>query len=125
MPIPAELSTELAASVARWPGETLVTNGAGGCASPWSIGRAVRAARRRVDGLPEVFRFHGLLHYLASLLIASGGDMKVVQGRLPQASAKTTLDTYGRLGPDSDESTRAAVVAAFQDRADCLPTSRT
>jgi hypothetical protein len=28
-----------------------------------------------------------------------------------------TLDTYGHLRPDSDESTRAAVAALFQDRA--------
>ena len=35
--------------------------------------------------------------------------MKVVQARLRHASAKTTLDTYGHLWPESDESTRAAI----------------
>lgn len=64
-----------------------------------------------VDGLPAGFRFHDLRHYLASLLIASGADVKVVQARLRHASAKTTLDTYGHLWPDADESTRAAVGA--------------
>ena len=56
---------------------------------------------------PEGFRFHDLRHYLASLLIASGADVKVVQARLRHASAKTTLDTYGHLWPDADESARA------------------
>ena len=48
-------------------------------------------------------------HYLASLLISSGLDVKVVQARLRHASAKTTLDTYGHLWPDSDDSTKAAI----------------
>jgi integrase len=46
-----------------------------------------------VDGLPEGFRFQDLRHYFASLLIASGADVKVVQARVRHASAKTTLDT--------------------------------
>lgn len=50
-------------------------------------------------------------HYFASLLIASGLDVKVVQARLRHASAKTTLDTSGRTGmtphkPRSRPSTR-------------------
>jgi integrase len=45
----------------------------------------------------------------ASLLIGSGLDVKVVQHRLRHGSAKTTLDTYGHLWPDSDDRTRAAV----------------
>ena len=49
-----------------------------------------------MPGLPADFRYHDLRHYLASLLIASGADVKVVQARLRHASAKTTLDTYGR-----------------------------
>ncbi len=39
--------------------------------------------------------------------------MKVVQARLRHASAKTTLDTYSHLWPDSDDSTRAAIEAVF------------
>jgi Phage integrase family len=84
--------------------------------------RAIRSARRKVPGLPEGFRFHDLRHYLASLLIASGADVKVVQARLRHASAKTTLDTYGHLWPDADESTRAAVGAVLAARADWLRT---
>ena len=54
---------------------------------------------------------------LAELLIASGSDVKVVQARLRHASAKTTLDTYGHLWPDADESARAAVGAVLAARA--------
>jgi integrase len=43
-------------------------------------------------------------------------DVKVVQHRLRHASAKTTLDTYGHLWPDSDESTRTAVERVLSAR---------
>jgi integrase len=76
----------------------------------------------KVVGLPEVFRFHDLRHYLASLLIGSGLDVKVVQHRLRHGSAKTTLDADGHLWPDSDESARAAVGVVLAARADCVRT---
>jgi integrase len=57
-----------------------------------------------------------LRHYFASLLIASGADVKTVQARLRHASAVTTLDTYAHLWPDADESTRAAVGAVIAGR---------
>jgi integrase len=70
-----------------------------------------------VAGLPPNFRYHDLRHYFASMLIASGADVKVVQARLRHASAKTPIDVYGHLWPDSDDSTRAAVEAVFAARA--------
>jgi len=39
-----------------------------------------------------------------------------VQARLRHATAQTTLDIYGHLWPDADESTRAAVGAVIADR---------
>jgi integrase len=78
----------------------------------------MRDVRRKVDGLPEQFCFHDLRHYLASLLIASGADIKTVQARMRHASARTTLDTYGRLWPDADESTRSAIGAVIAKRMD-------
>ena len=118
IPIPNELSLELSAAVARGRGLTLVTAEDGRpIAGPWAIERAVRDARAKVEGLPAQFRFHDLRHYFASLLIASGLDVKVVQARLRHASAKTTLDTYGHLWPDKDESSRAAVAAVYAVRA--------
>jgi integrase len=94
-------------------------NGAVVDAAPWAIDRAVRRVRGSV-GLPDGFRFHDLRHFFASLLIASGADVKVVQARLRHASAKTTLDTYGHLWPDADESARAAVGVVLAARADYL-----
>lgn len=67
-----------------------------------------REARATVKDLPEGFRFHDLRHYFASLLISQGLDVKVVQS-LRHSSAKTTLDTYGHMWPDKEESARAAV----------------
>jgi integrase len=97
--------------------------------APRVLDRAFRAARSKVvesHGLEPSFRFHDCRHYFASLLIASGADVKVVPARLRHKSAKTTLDTYGHLWPDSDDSTRAAVdgvIAAKVERvADYLRT---
>lgn len=99
---------------------TVLAHGDGSQVSTWAIERQVRAHRGKVEGLPVDFRFHDLRHYYASLLIASGSDVKVVQHRLRHSSAKTTLDTYGHLWPDSDESTRSAtegVIAAMIKKA--------
>ncbi len=116
VPIPQELALELSAAVARWEGETVVTDEIGRTSSPWALERAVRTARGKVPGLPEGFRYHDLRHYFASLLIASGADVKVVQRRLRHASAMTTLNTYGHMWPDADESARAAVAAVLAAR---------
>ncbi|MCC5581537.1 tyrosine-type recombinase/integrase [Microtetraspora sp. AC03309] len=82
----------------------------------WKLERAKRKARSKVLDLPAGFRFPDLRHYLASLLIASGADVKVVRARLRHASAKTTFDTYSHVWPDSDESTRAAIDAVLVAR---------
>lgn len=108
----------MSASVAEFGGEWIVNDGFGGQASPWSIERAMRTARKKIPCVPADFRFHDLRHYLASLLIADGADVKVVQARLRHASAKTTLDTYSHLWPDADESTRATVGAVLATRMD-------
>jgi integrase len=87
------------------------------------LDRAFRKARGKVAGLPDGFRYHDLRHYFASLLIASGCDVKTVQARLRHKSATTTLNVYGHLWPDKDESTRSAVESVFQDRADSVRTA--
>lgn len=117
IPIARSLALELSRGVSAADERHLVTNsGLLLGASPWALERAFRAARVKVDGLPAGFRYHDLRHYFASLLIASGSDVKEVQARLRHATASTTLDTYGHLWPDRDESTRAAVEAVFVDR---------
>ncbi|WP_460691876.1 site-specific integrase [Mycobacterium intracellulare] len=119
IPIPQDLALLLSASVQKYPGEMMVTNGPGtNRCGPWIIERAIRDVRGGIDGLPEGFSFHDLRHYLASLLIARGCDVKTVQARLRHSSAKTTLDTYSHLWPDADESTRSAIGAVLAERVD-------
>lgn len=121
LPVPQSLALALSAHVAKWAGEEcLIVNEWRDQLAPWTLQRAIRAARSKVPGLPPDFRFHDLRHYLASMLIASGADVKVVQARLRHASAKTTLDTYAHLWPDSDESTRAAIDAVMKERIEGL-----
>jgi integrase len=73
-----------------------------------------------VRDLPDGFRFHDLRHYFASLVIASNLDIKTVQVRLRHANASTTLNAYGHLFPDSDDSTRAAIDVVMTARAENL-----
>jgi integrase len=94
----------LSASVQQFPGPTLVTNGRGEPVGPWIVDRAVDKARQ-----VEQLHFHSLRHHLASLLIAFGEDVKTVQARMRHSSARTTLDVYGHMWPERDETTRAAI----------------
>jgi integrase len=116
VPIPQDLVLELSAHVEKFSTDWVMCDEIGHQMGPWQLQRAFRAARAQVGGLPEGFRFHDLRHYYASLLISSGLDVKVVQARLRHASAKTTLDTYGHLWPDSDETTRAAISTVMTTR---------
>jgi integrase len=118
VPIPEQLALMLSAELARTGAVILVTNEIGRPATPWAIERAMRDVRGSVEGLPEGFRFHDLRHYFASMLIAAGLDVKVVQARLRHASATTTLNVYRHLWPDSDESSRATVAVALAARED-------
>ncbi len=116
VPIPDDLALLLSACVALGEGEHVVTSEIGRRSTPWQVERAMRAHRKDA-GLPEGFRFHDLRHYFASLLIGAGLDVKVVQTRLRHKSATTTLNTYGHLWPDNDETARAAVGSAVAARA--------
>lgn len=116
IPIPQQLALELNRVPAEWGSDNLVVGAYGRPVTPTTVDVAFRAARQMIEGLPEGFRVHDLRHYYASLLIASGLDVKVVQNRLRHASAKTTLDTYGHLWPETDESARAAVAAVLVNR---------
>jgi integrase len=121
VPIARGLAEALSAYVARTGGDTILAGAAGEPLTVSTLDKAMRQTRGGVDGLPAGFRYQDLRHYFASLLISSGADVKVVQARLRHTSATTTLNTYGHLWPDSDESTRAAVQAVFAARRD-VPT---
>ena len=116
IPIPQELALELNKVPAQWGSSKLVVNSLGRPTAPQYLNMAFIEARAKVDGLPDGFRIHDLRHYYASMLISAGLDVKMVQARLRHKSAKTTLDIYGHLWPDSDEASRAAVAAVFSER---------
>jgi integrase len=109
VPIPDSFVGELKRLLDGREDGWVVPDDEGAQLGPWKVERHMRRIRRTVAGLPEGFRFHDLRHFYASMLIAGGSSVKVVQHRLRHSSAKTTLDTYSHLWPDSDESTRAAV----------------
>jgi hypothetical protein len=70
---------------------------------------------------------HALRHTAASLAIAAGANVKVVQTMLGHKSATMTLDLYGHLFGDQLDQVADAMDAArtaFQDHADLCGLSR-
>jgi integrase len=128
VPIPRFLADELTEQVSGKGPEDLVFTGVRG-------GRALRVPtfrRAAFDraasevGVPGL-RPHDLRHTAASLAIASGATVKVVQRMLGHASATVTLDRYGHLyGDDLDDLAdrmHAAAEAFRGNSADFLRTS--
>lgn len=67
---------------------------------------------------------HDLRHTAASLAIAAGANVKVVQQMMGHASAAMTLDVYaGLFGDDPDSVAESLDAAARRSRADILRTS--
>ena len=124
VPLPDVALEAAAEHLRRWPATTAVpalsgrdellvfTNVTGGPIARNGFNKAWRRAVKAA-GLPEGTGFHELRHYYASLVIASGASVKVVQARLGHKSALETLDTYGHLWPDSEDQTRRAVDVAL------------
>ena len=109
---------------AKFGSEHIVVNAYGRLASATTLNAQFKTARETVDGLPEGFRLHDLRHYYASLLIASELDVKTVSALVRHANAAITLNVYGHLWPDRDETGRTAVGAVFRERlADLLRTN--
>ena len=73
--------------------------------------RSAFSAAAASIGVPDLHP-HELRHTAASLAIASGADVKVVQKMLGHASATMTLDTYGHLFEDRLDEVAAAMDAA-------------
>lgn len=69
-------------------------------ANNWRV-REFNAAVTKA-GLDKIDRLtpHKLRHTAASLSIAAGADVKVIQQMLGHADASITLNTYGHLFPD-------------------------
>ena len=56
---------------------------------------------REAAGIPDSFVFHDLRHTQASLLLAAGVDLKVIQKRLGHADFATTANLYAHLLQDA------------------------
>src|SRR5699024_5741294 len=86
-------------------------------------GRPLRAQRFQNAALAGAARSlgldgmhpHALRHTAASLAIASGADVKVVQRMLGHKSATMTLDLYGHLFPDRLDEVADALDAAARN----------
>lgn len=122
IPVSQDLLVELNRVPNEYGGSYFVLGAYGRPISDARLGDAFLEAREKVEGLPKGFRFHDLRHYYASVLISEGLDVKVVQRCMRHASAKTTLDVYGHMFPDKEESARAAITKVFAARADSLRT---
>lgn len=102
VPIPEFLVKELADLISdRAPDDLLFRAPEGGTLMVNNFVRrhfkaAVNAAE--LGALP--ITIHRLRHTAASLAIASGADVKVIQTMLGHKTATMTLDTYGHLWPD-------------------------
>jgi integrase len=118
VPIPRFLVDGLAAHIAgKAPDEPVFTGERGGVLRAQVFQRAAFTAAAEAIGVPGLHP-HELRHTAASLAIAAGANVKVVQTMLGHKSATMTLDLYGHLFPDQlDEvadaldSARAAAVA--------------
>jgi len=117
VPIPRFLVDELAPLVVGKGPQDLVFIGVKGAVLRLShFRRSVFIPAVEATGLTGLTP-HGLRHTAASLAIASGADVKVVQTMLGHASATMTLDMYGHLYADRlDE---------IADRMDAARTART
>jgi integrase len=112
VPIPRFLVDDLAAHAAGKGRDDLVFTGEkGGALRAQVFQRAAFDTAVAALGVADMHP-HELRHTAASLAIASGADVKVVQQMLGHKSATMTLDLYGHLFPD-----RLDVVADALDAA--------
>ena len=112
VPLPRFLLDDLARQVAgRAAGDLVFSGERGAVMRSQTFQRARLTEAATTVGLPG-FHPHELRHTAASLAIASGADIKVVQQMLGHKSATMTLDQYGHLFGD-----RLDVVANAMDAA--------
>ncbi|WP_241483168.1 tyrosine-type recombinase/integrase [Nocardiopsis halophila] len=118
VPIPRSLVAELLPLVQGRPDSALVFTTKRGTEvrlRNWrnrEFGKALKAAGLDGMGLTPHKLPHKLRHTAASLAIAAGADVKVVQAMLGHATATMTLDRYGHLFPDRLDEVAEAMDAA-------------
>jgi integrase len=126
VPLPRFLAEQITTSFAGKGPDDLVFQGTrGGVLRNGNFNRRTFGPAAIVIGEPRLTP-HGLRHTAASLAIAAGGNVKVVQQMLGHATASMTLDLYGHLFPDQldDVADRLDVIgrAAADFSADYLRT---
>jgi len=88
------------------------------CTPGYLTRRFARLIRR--EGLPPI-RLHDLRHGAATLALAGGADLKVIQAMLGHASIILTADTYTSVLPDLARATAEAVAAQIRKAAGTTP----
>ena len=112
VPLPRFLVDDLAQGAAgKAPDDLLFTGERGGVMRSQTFQRAALTEATKRIGIAG-FHPHELRHTAASLAIASGADIKVVQQMLGHKSATMTLDLYGHLFPDRLDVVADAIDAA-------------
>jgi len=115
IPVPSVVLEEITAHLQRFgagqDGLVFTADGGGPVRRNYA-GRVWRAAAKRAG--VEGRSFHDLRHYCASVLIASGASVKVVQHHLGHATASQTLDVYSHLWSEDEDRTRTALEAALR-----------
>jgi integrase len=97
----------------HWQDHGLVfPSGVGIPLSGGNLNRAFKATLQRA-GLPQSFRFHGLRHTCATLLLRQGVNPKFVQELLGHADISLTLNVYSRVLPDMGDAAAGAMDAAL------------
>jgi len=85
--------------------------------SPWRPDRVTHSFGRvrALAGLPTT-RFHHLRHFAATMMLASGVDVRTAAGRLGHADSSVTLRTYAHVMEERDRDAAALLGALLVDR---------
>jgi integrase len=126
VPLPRFLAEQISTSfVGKGPDDLVFQGTRGGVLRNGNFNRRTFGPAAIAIGEPRLTP-HGLWHTAASLAIAAGGNVKVVQQMLGHATASMTLDLYGHLFPEQldDVADRLDVIgrAAADYSADYLRT---
>ncbi len=105
---PKWAATKLMAGESWQDGDLITCTADGAPIAPNHADTAYRALRR-MAGIPASVRLHDLRHTHASYLIQSGENPKVIQERLGHKRVSTTLDIYGHLMDDMQDTAAGAM----------------
>lgn len=124
LPLPQFVADALAAHLAEFPALPDGSLFSSSIKKTWGTSHYAKVFRGGVKaaGLPEGTTSHDLRHHYASVLLFAGESVIAVAERLGHKNANLVLSTYGHLMPDSEERTRKALDAAWND-ADQVRTS--